>query len=116
MQAEEPGVESVLSDSQDVARCHHLKSVGRDLLGTDTRRSAQHREAISKMVYEVSHGIFGKRVTHLLHIYCLGQNWLGGCLLAMCGVLAFTLSLQKVPLSESQKRLTHMRQLNLLTM
>lgn len=67
-------MESVLRGSQDVARCHHLKLVGRDLPGRDMGHSAQAREAISKMAYQGSHDIFGKRVAHLLRIYRSGLD------------------------------------------
>lgn len=51
VQAERPAEESVLSGSQDVARCHYLEPVGRDLPGTDPGSSVQSQEAIFKAVY-----------------------------------------------------------------
>lgn len=74
VQAQGPEVESVLSGSQDVSRCHHLKLVGRVIPGRDVEHSAQTREAISKMAYEGSHDIFGKRVAHFLCVHGSGLD------------------------------------------
>lgn len=85
-------MESVLGGSQDVARCYHLNLVGRDLPGTDTG----HSFPATRMASDGNHGVFGKRVAHLLHIYCSGQNVLVGCLLATHRPPASTLSMQEI--------------------